>query len=253
MKVVVVGGTGLVGSKVVANLQARGHEAVVAAPSTGVDVVTGDGVKEVLDGAHVVLDVLNSPSWEDQAVLDFFRTTSSHLLAAEANAGVGHHVALSIVGADGLPDSGYLRAKVAQEQVIEQADVPYTIVRSTQFFEFLRGIADAATEGDVVRVTPAKFQPIAADDVATFVTDAVVAEPINGRIEIAGPEAVGLDELVRTVFDADGDTRSVVADDHARYFGTELTDTSLVPHGAARIGQIRLADWLATHPISATT
>ena len=253
MKVVVVGGTGLVGSKVVANLRARGHEAVVAAPSTGVDVVTGAGVKEVLDGAQAVLDVLNSPSWEDQAVLDFFRTTSSHLLAAEANAGVDHHVALSIVGADGLPDSGYLRAKVAQEQVIEQADVPYTIVRSTQFFEFLRGIADAATEGNVVRVTPAKFQPIAADDVAAFVTDAVIAEPINGRIEIAGPDAVGLDELVRTVFDADGDTRSVVADEHARYFGTELTDTSLVPQGAARIGQVRLADWLATHPLSATT
>jgi uncharacterized protein YbjT (DUF2867 family) len=250
MKVVVVGGSGLVGSRVVTDLRSRGHEAVVAAPSTGVDVYAGQGVKEVLDGADVVVDVMNSPSWADDAVLDFFRTTTANLLAAEAVTGVGHHVALSIVGADGLPDSGYLRAKVAQEQLIEQGDIPYTIVRSTQFHEFLRGIADSMTDGDVVRTTPARFQPIAADDVATFVTDAAVAAPVNGRIEIAGPDSVGLDELIRTVFAADGDTRSVVTDPHGQYFGTELTDTSLVPQGPARTGSITLAEWLQTHPLS---
>jgi uncharacterized protein YbjT (DUF2867 family) len=250
MKIVVVGGTGLVGSKVVANLQARGHEAVAAAPSTGVDVITGAGLKEALEGAQVVLDVLNAPSWEDQAVLDFFRTSSAQLLAAEANAGVGHHVALSIVGTDRLPDGGYLRAKVAQEQLIEQGGVPYTIVRSTQFLEFLRGIADSATEAEVVRVTPATFQPIAADDVAAFVTDAVLAAPVNGIVEIAGPDAVGLDALLRTVLEADGDPRTVVADPDAQYFGTRVTDTDLVPQGPARLGGVRLADWLPTHPRS---
>jgi uncharacterized protein YbjT (DUF2867 family) len=249
VKIVVVGGSGLIGSKVVTDLRARGHEAVVAAPSTGVDVVAGTGVKEALEGASVVVDVMNSPSWADQDVLDFFRTTTSNLLAAESVTGVSHHVAVSIVGADALPDSGYLRAKVAQEELVEQGAIPYTIVRSTQFFEFLRGIADAATEAGVVRVSPAKFQPIASDDVATFVTDAALEAPVNGRIEIAGPDSLGLDAFVRTVLEADGDSRSVVADPHARYFGTELTDTSLVPLGEARIGRITFAQWLAAHPV----
>ncbi len=204
----------------------------------------------MLDGAQVVLDVLNAPSWEDQAVLDFFRATSSQLLAAEANAGVAHHVALSIVGADKLPDGGYLRAKVAQELLIEQGGIPYTIVRSTQFLEFLRGIADSATEGDVVRATSATFQPIAADDVAAFVTDAVLADPVNGIVEIAGPDAAGLDVLLRTVLEADGDPRSVVADPDAPYFGTRVTDTDLVPQGPARLGGIGLAAWLTAHPRS---
>jgi uncharacterized protein YbjT (DUF2867 family) len=245
MKIVVMGGTGLVGSKVVADLRSRGHEAIAASPSTGVDLVTGEGVKEALEGAQVVVDVLNSPSWEDQAVLAFFRATTANLLAAEAVTGVSHHVAVSIVGTDGLPDSGYLRAKVAQEELIEQGGIPYTIVRSTQFFEFLRGIADSTTEGNVVRATPAKFQPIAANDVATFVTEAALAEPANGRIEIAGPEQRGLDDILRTVLESDGDARSVVTDEHAPYFGTELADTSLVPHGPFRAGPTALADWLA--------
>jgi uncharacterized protein YbjT (DUF2867 family) len=250
MKIVVMGGTGLIGRKVVADLTERGHEAIAASHRTGVDVITGEGVKEVLDGAQVVVDVLNSPSFEDQAVLDFFRTSTSTMLAAEAGAGVEHHVAVSIVGADRLPDGGYLRAKVAQEELIESGGVPYTIVRATQFFEFLRPIADTATEGSVVRVSPAKFQPIAADDVARFVTDAALDAPVNGRIEISGPEQLGLDVLLRTVLEADGDPREVVADAHARYFGTELTDTSLVPHGPARIGAVRFADWLAANPVS---
>jgi uncharacterized protein YbjT (DUF2867 family) len=245
MKIIVMGGTGLVGSKVVADLQSRGHEAIAAALSTGVDLVTGEGVREVLEGAQVVVDALNSPSFEDQAVLAFFRTTTANLLAAEAATGVGHHVAVSIVGTDGLPDSGYLRAKVAQEELIEHGGIPYTIVRSTQFFEFLRGIADSTTEGDVVRATPAKFQPIAANDVATFVTEAALAEPVNGRIEIAGPEQDGLDDILRTVLASDGDARSVVTDEHAPYFGTELGDTSLVPHGPFQAGATTLTDWLA--------
>jgi uncharacterized protein YbjT (DUF2867 family) len=248
VKIVVMGGTGLVGSKVVGDLRARGHEAVAASPSTGVDAVTGEGLKEILDGAQVVVDLLNSPSFADGPVLDFFRTTTSNLLAAEAVTGVGHHVAVSIVGADGLPDSGYLRAKVAQEELIEQGSTPYTIIRSTQFFEFLRPTADSATEGSVVRVPSAKFQPIAASDVAQFVSETALDEPVNGRIEIAGPDAIGLDVLIRTVLAADGDVRSVVTDPHARYFGTELTDTSLVPHGVARLGGTTFADWLSAHP-----
>ena len=251
MKIVVVGGTGLVGSKVVADLASRGHEAVAAAPSTGVDVVTGAGLKEALEGADVVVDVMNAPSWADQDVLDFFRTTTANLLAAEAVTGVGHHVAVSIVGADSLPDSGYLRAKVAQEQLIEPGAIPFTIIRSTQFFEFLRGIADSMTDGNEVRATPAKFQPIASDDVASLVTDAAVAAPVNARVEIAGPEAIGLDDLLRTVLAADGDARQIVTDPHARYFGTELAYTSLIPHGPARLGAIRLTEWLRTHPLSA--
>ena len=247
MKIVVVGGSGLIGSKVVADLRERGHEAIAASPSTGVDVVTGAGLKEVLDAAEVVVDVMNAPSWEDHAVLDFFRTTTTNLLAAEAVTGVGHHVALSIVGADRNPDGGYLRAKVAQEELIEHGAIPYTIIRSTQFFEFLRGIADALTDGDVVRAPTAKFQPIAADDVARLVTEAAVDQPVNGRVDIAGPNALGLDVLLTTVLEADGDPRSVVGDAHARYFGTEVTDTSLVPLGSARLGSVGFSDWLAAH------
>jgi len=215
--------------------------------------VTGAGLDAVLQGAQVVLDVLNSPSWADQDVLDFFRTTTSQLLAAEAKAGVSHHVALSIVGAELLPDSGYLRAKVAQEQIIEDSGIPYTIVRSTQFFEFLRGIADSMTDGGVVRAMTAQFQPIAADDVAAFVADAVVAEPANGRVEIAGPESRGLNDLLSTVLSTDGDDRTVLVDPKARYFGTELADGSLIPNGPARLGRIDLAQWLAAHPARAVT
>jgi uncharacterized protein YbjT (DUF2867 family) len=247
MKIVVVGGTGLIGSQVVAGLQARGHEAVAAAPSTGVNTVTGDGLDEVLRGADVVVDVANSPSFEDHAVLEFFRTAGRTLLAAEAKAGVRHHVALSVVGADGLPDSGYLRAKVVQEELIEQAGIPYTVIRATQFFEFLRPIADSMTQDGVVVAPPALFQPIAAVDVAAAVTDVAVDAPANGQVEIAGPDAIGLDELLRRVLAADGDARHVEADVHARYFGTEVTDSSLVPQGAVRLGRIDLDEWLASH------
>jgi uncharacterized protein YbjT (DUF2867 family) len=238
----------LVGSNVVTKLRERGHDVIAAAPSTGVDAVTGEGLDTAIEGADAVVDLLNSPSWADQDVLDFFRRTSTHLLAAEAKANVGHHVALSIVGADLLPDSGYLRAKVAQEELIEQGGIPYTIVRSTQFMEFLRGIADSMTDSGVVRAMAAKFQPIAAEDVAEFVTDAVLAPPVNGRIEIAGPEAQNLDALLNAVLVADRDARRVLVDPHARYFGTELSDGELTPQGAARLGRIGLAEWLAANP-----
>jgi len=245
MKIVVIGGTGLIGSQVVANLRGRGHEAVAAAPSTGVDTITGAGLAEALAGADVVVDVANSPSFEDDAVMEFFRTAGTNLLDAEASAGVRHHVALTIVGAERLPDSGYLRAKVAQEALIEASDVPYTIVRATQFFEFLRAIADAGTEGDTVRLPSANLQPIAARDVAAAVTEAAVADPVNGTVEIGGPEPIGMDVLVRRVLAADGDGRTVIGDPHARYFGTELDDRSLTPGAGARLGATNLDAWLA--------
>ncbi|MFN2538688.1 MAG: SDR family oxidoreductase [Mycobacteriales bacterium] len=245
MKIVVIGGTGLIGSKVVANLRERGHEAVAAAPNTGVNTITGEGLDAALAGAQVVVDVANSPSFEDAAVLEFFQTAGRNLLKAEVNAGVGHHVALTIVGADRVPDSGYMRAKVAQEQLIEEAGQPYTIVRSTQFFEFLRAAADAATDGDTVLVPTANLQPIAAEDVAAAVTDVAVSDPVNGVIEIAGPAAISFAELIRAVLAADNDPRTVVGDPHARYFGTELTDASITPGPDARLGATSLADWLA--------
>jgi len=245
MKIVVIGGTGLIGGKVVQNLRALGHEAVPASPNTGVDTITGAGLDAVLAGAQVVVDLSNSPSFKDEDVLEFFRTSGQNLLKAEANAGVGHHVALTIVGAERVPDSGYMRAKLAQEQVIEAADVPYTIVRSTQFFEFLRAIADAATDGNTVLVPTADLQPIAAEDVAAAVTDAAVSDPINGVIEIAGPAKIGFDELIRDVLAADNDPRTVQGDEHARYFGTELDDGSITAGPDARLGAITFADWLA--------
>lgn len=243
MKFVVIGGTGLIGSKVVAGLRERGHEAVAAAPSTGVNTLTGEGLAEVMTGASVVVDLSNSPSFEDGPVLEFFQTSTRNLLAAEAAAGVGHHVALSVVGAEDLPDSGYLRAKVAQHRLIEDSSIPYTIVQATQFFEFVRGIADSATEGDTVRMAPVSFQPIAGEDVARAVGKAALGEPVNGRVEVGGPERFRMDEFFRDALAAWNDPREVVTDPHARYFGTELKERSLVPGDDAPLGEIRYRDW----------
>src|SRR5438128_2960492 len=246
MKIVVIGGTGLIGTKLVNNLRHRGQEVVAASPSSGVNTFTGEGLAEALKGAQVVVDVANAPSWEDKAVLEFFETAGRNLLAAEAAAGVSHHVALSIVGADRLPASGYLRAKVAQENVIKASKVAFTIVRSTQFFEFAKGIAQSATEGQTVRLSPGLMQPIASDDVAAALTDVAVAEPINGTIEIAGPEPIRMDEFVRQFLSATGDARKVNTDVHARYFGAELNDQSLVPGpvGKLGLGPTYYKDWL---------
>lgn len=247
MKIVVIGGTGLIGSQVVQNLRARGHDALAASPNTGVNTITGEGLAAALAGADVVVDVANSPTFEDGAALEFFQTSGENLLRAEADADVGHHVALTIVGADRVPDSGYMRAKVVQEQLVEAAGQPYTIVRSTQFFEFLRPTADAATDGDTVLVPTAKLQPIAARDVAAALTDIAVSDPINGIIEIAGPAAISFVDLIRDVLAADNDPRTVVGDEHARYFGTELTDTSITPGSGARLGPTTFAAWLAVN------
>jgi uncharacterized protein YbjT (DUF2867 family) len=248
MKIVVIGGTGLIGSKVVRNLSARGHEAVPASPNTGVNTITGEGLDAAVAGAQVVVDLANSPSFEDAAVLEFFQTSERNLLKAEVNAGVGHHVALTIVGADRVPDSGYMRAKIAQEELIEAAGQPYTIVRSTQFFEFLRATADSATAGNTVRVPTADLQPIAAEDVAAAVTDVAVADPVNGVIEIAGPERIKFPDLIRAVLAADNDPRTVVGEQHARYFGTELTDASITAGPDAHLGATTFAAWLAGNP-----
>ncbi|MDT0347445.1 SDR family oxidoreductase [Streptomyces litchfieldiae] len=247
MKIVVIGGTGLIGSRVVQNLRQHGHEAVAASPHTGVNTFTGEGLEAALAGAHVVVDLANAPSFEDAAVLEFFQTAGRNLLKAEVDAGVGHHVALTIVGADRVPDSGYMRAKVAQENLIQAAGQPYTVVRSTQFFEFLRAIADSATEGGVVRVPTANLQPIAAVDVAAAVTDVAVSDPVNGIIEIAGPETIAFPELMRAVLAADKDPRTVVGDERARYFGTELTDSSITPGPEAHLGRTTVAEWLAAN------
>ena len=245
MKIVVIGGTGLIGSKLVKNLRERGHDALAAAPSTGVNSITREGLAQALDGAEIVVDVANAPSWEDQAVLEFFETSSRNLLAAEAAAGVRHHVALSIVGSERLPDNGYFRAKVAQENLIKASGIPYTILRATQFFEFVGGIAQAATVGEEIRLSPALFQPIASDDVVTALADVALATPVNGTLEVAGPEAMPLDELVRRLLRATQDTRKVVPDVHARYFGDVLDDRSLTPGKNPRLGAIRFEDWLA--------
>lgn len=244
MKIVVIGGTGLIGSNVVRRLRAIGHETVAASPNTGVNTLTGQGLAEALRGAQVVVDVSNSPSFEDRAVMDFFQTSGHNLLAAEAAAGVGHHVALSVVGTDRLPDSGYFRAKVAQEALIKAAGRPYTLLRATQFFEFVEGIVQAGADGDVVRLSPALIQPIAADDVAAALADLAVAAPVNGTVEVGGPERFPLDELARTFLAARADRREVIADVHARYFGSALDDRSLVAGAGARIGPTRLSDWL---------
>jgi uncharacterized protein YbjT (DUF2867 family) len=245
MKIVVIGGTGLIGSQVVQNLQARGHEAVPASPDTGVNTITGAGLDAALVATEVVVDVANSPSFEDAAVLEFFETSGRNLLKAEANTGVGHHVALTIVGADRVPDSGYMRAKVAQEELIKNSGRPYTIVRSTQFFEFMRATADAATDGNLVRVPAANVRPIAAKDVSEAVAEVALSAPVDGVIEIAGPEKIKFPELMRAVLAADHDPRQVVGDEHARYFGTELTDTSITAGPDAHLGKTTFAEWLA--------
>jgi uncharacterized protein YbjT (DUF2867 family) len=245
MKVVVIGGSGLIGSKVVARLAEHGHEAVPASLNTGVNTLTGEGVAEVMAGADVVVDVTNSPSFEDAAVLEFFETSTRNLLAAEVETGVGHHVALSVVNADHLPNSGYLRAKVVQEALIISSAVPYSIVRATQFFEFVERIADEATEGDTVRVPAALIQPMAADDVAAAIAKVAVGAPLNGMIEIGGPEPLHFDDFVRTGLSAHDDARTVVADAGAMYFGTALDERSLVPGADAQLGATRFDDWLS--------
>ena len=244
MKIVVIGGTGLIGSKLVNILRERGHDALAAAPSTGVNSITREGLAQAMDGADVVVDVANAPSWEDQAVLDFFETSSRNLLAAEAAAGVRHHVALSIVGSERLPENGYFRAKVAQENLIKASGIPYTILRATQFFEFVGGIAQAATVGEEICLSPALIQPMASDDVVAALVEVTLATPINGTVEVAGPEAMPLDELVRRFLQATQDTRKVVPDVHARYFGSVLDDQSLTPGKNSRLGATRFEDWL---------
>ncbi|QEX18006.1 NmrA family transcriptional regulator [Hypericibacter terrae] len=243
MKILIIGGTGLIGTKTVAILRQRGHEAVAASPNTGVNTITGEGLKEAIAGAQVVIDLANSPSFEDKAVLEFFRTSGRNLHAAEAAAGVRHHVALSIVGTDRMPDNGYFRAKVAQEKLIEASGIPYTIIRSTQFMEFLRGIADSAAVGNKIRVSPGLFQPIASDDVAAAVADVALAAPRNGIVEIAGPERAPFDEVVARFLKAVGDPREVVRDPEARYFGGRVEERSLVPLGEARLGRIGFDEW----------
>jgi uncharacterized protein YbjT (DUF2867 family) len=244
MKIVVIGGTGQLGSKIVAKLQEDGHEATAASPDSGVDTITGEGLAEALAGAQVVVDASNAPVWDDAAVLDFFRTSSRNLTAAAAKAGVRHYVAMSIVGADRLPDSGYLRAKVAQEEVVRGAAVPFTIVRATQFFEFIGRIADSSAAGSTVRMPAALFQPAAVAELAAAVAGVAEGEPANGVVEVAGPEPLRMDEAVARVLDADGDARTVVTDAHAQYFGTELNTESLVPDENPRLTPTRFEDWL---------
>jgi len=254
MKIVIIGGTGLIGSKLVTRLRRQGHQAVPASPDTGVNTLTGEGLAQVLTGAAVVVDVSNSPSFEDAAVLSFFETSTGNLLAAEAAAGGGHHVALSVVGCDRIPESGYMRAKVAQEQLIRNSPIPYSIVRATQFFEFVKRIADEATEGNTVRIPPVRFQPMAAQDVADAVFQVAVGAPQNGIIEVGGPEQFRFDEFIRRGLSAQHDPREVVADPIARYFGTELSERMLVPGSGAQLGEIRFEDWLrqsATEPAPA--
>ncbi|MGE3522801.1 MAG: SDR family oxidoreductase [Candidatus Dadabacteria bacterium] len=246
MKIVVIGGSGLIGTKVVDKLRRLGHDVVAASPSTGVDILTGAGLDEALAGAKVVVDVTNSPSWEDQAVMDFFVTSTRNQLAAEADAGVGHHVALSVVGTEHLLQSGYFRAKMAQEEMIEASGAPYTILRATQFFEFMGAIADSVTEGQTVKLPPVLMQPIVSDDVADAVADAALGAPVNGMVEVAGPEKIRLDEIVRRYFSASKDPRQVVTDVHASYYGlADLNDKSLTPGDNPRIGPTRFEDWLA--------
>ena len=244
MKILVIGGSGLIGKKLVPILRERGHEAVPASPSSGVNTLTGEGLSESLAGADVVVDVSNSPSWADDAVMEFFKTSTGNLLAAEREAGVGHHVALSVVGADRLPDSGYMRAKVAQEGLIQSGGVPYTIVRATQFFEFVGGIAQSATDGQAVRLPPALMQPIVSDDVAAALARVAVAEPLDRMVELAGPEPIRQDELVRRYLAANKDPRKVITDVKARYYGTELNDQSLTPGENPMLGTTRFEDWL---------
>jgi len=245
MKIIVIGGTGLIGTKVVKNLRDKGHEVVAASPSKGINSVTGEGLAAALVGAKVVVDVANAPSWEDKAVLEFFETSGRNLLAAEAAAGVGHHVALSVVGTDRLLASGYFRAKMAQENLIKASPIPYTIVRATQFFEFVGGIAQSATEGQTVRLPPVLMQPIAADDVAAVMADVALAKPLNGMFDLAGPEPIRQDDLVRQFLSATRDARTVITDSKAFYYGIAVNDQSLTPGNNPRLGPTRFADWLS--------
>ena len=245
MKIVIIGGSGLIGSKIVTRLGEQGHQAMPASPDSGVNTLTGEGLAAALNGANVVVDVSNSPSFEDAAVLKFFETSTTNLLAAEAAAGLDHHVALSIVNCDRLPDSGYLRAKVAQEKLIKNSSIPYSIVRATQFFEFLKRITDDATDGNTVHIAPVLFQPMAATDVAIAVCRVALGAPLNGIVEVAGPQQFRFDEFVRLGLSARQDPRVVIADPRARYYGTELHERSLVPGADAGLGEIRFEDWLA--------
>jgi uncharacterized protein YbjT (DUF2867 family) len=244
MKIVIIGGTGLIGSKLVKALRDKGHEVVAASPASGVNTITREGLAEALADAQVVVDVANSPSFEDKAVLEFFETSGRNLLAAETAAGVGHHVALSVVGLERLPESGYFRAKIAQENLIKSSGIPYTILRSTQFFEFINGIVKSSADGDVIRLSPALVQPIASDDVAAALADLALGQPVNGTVEVAGPEQFPLDQLARKVMEASDDRRKVIADAHARYFGAELNDRSLTPGDHPRLGAIHFVEWL---------
>ncbi|MBE9225508.1 SDR family oxidoreductase [Phormidium sp. LEGE 05292] len=244
MKIVVIGGNGLIGKKLVSRLREVGHEVVAASPSSGVNAVTGAGLADVLVGAKVVVDVTNSPSFEDEAVLEFFEKSSHNLLAAETKAGVGHHLALSIVGVERLPDSGYMRAKVVQEKLIESAGIPYTILRATQFFELMGAIVQSATDGQTVRLPSALMQPVLSDDVAAMLAELALGEPVNGIVELAGPDRFRFDELISQFLSANHDTRLVVADSQARYFGVKLDEQSLVPQGNSRIGSTHFKDWL---------
>jgi uncharacterized protein YbjT (DUF2867 family) len=245
VRLVVIGGSGLIGSKLVTKLRDHGHETIPASPNSGVNTLTGEGLAEAVQGADVVIDVSNSPSFEDAAVFEFFETSTRNLLSADAAAGVGHHVALSVVGTDRLPDSGYLRAKLAQERLIEGSSIPYSIVHATQFFEFAGPIADGATDGDTVRLPPVLFQPMAADDVATAVCRVALGEPVNGIVEVAGPEQFRFDELIQRDLTARHDPRKVVADPDARYFGARLSERSLLPGDDARVAETRFDDWLS--------
>lgn len=246
MRIVVIGGTGLIGSKLVERLRTNGHDLLSASPSSGVDTLTGVGLTDALTGAHIVVDVSNAPSWGDAEVLDFFRTSARNVAEAEIAAGVGHHVALSVVGVDRLPDSGYFRAKVAQEEAVSTGGVPFTIVRATQLFEFVGRIADDGADGDTVRLAPVLVQPEAADDVAATLADVGVGAPVNAVVELAGPERFRLDELARRVLDANGDPRRVIADPSARYFGAELDERSLIPGEGPIVAPTRFEDWLRT-------
>jgi uncharacterized protein YbjT (DUF2867 family) len=247
MKIVVIGGTGLIGSKLVDQLREQGHDATPAAPNTGVNTLTGEGLAEALDGAAAVVDVSNSPSFEESAVMEFFRTSTGNLLAAETAAGVGHHVALSVVGTERLSSSGYFRAKIAQEKLIKESSIPYSIVHATQFFEFIKSLADAATDGNTVRIRPILIQPMAAEDVASAVARVSVGPPVNGIVEVGGPEQFRLDELVRRYLQERGDPREVITDPHARYFDeeAELDERTLLPGDNARLAETRFEDWLS--------
>jgi uncharacterized protein YbjT (DUF2867 family) len=247
MRIVVIGGTGRIGSNVLRRLAAHGHDPVPASPETGVNTITGEGLAEVIAGADVVVDVSNSPVWDDDAVLEFFTTSTRNQLAAERDAGVGHHVAVSIVGSDRLPDSGYLRAKVAQEVEIEAGGVPYTILRSTQFFDFLPQIVETGAEGGTVRLSTGLMQPVGADDVAAMVAELATGAPARGRVELGGPEALGMDAWARRLFAAAGDERTVIGDPHARYYGTELHDGELTTGHGARIGKVDFEAWFASY------